>query len=123
MKQLSETPKGEKLNIKDLNFHQNTFAVTRESRAKLYELLSVMQLMPSLKIEIHGHICCNPNPKDVLSLQRAKAVYLFLVANDIEKSRMSFVGFGSSQPIFPLPEKNETERATNRRVEIKVVDK
>jgi outer membrane protein OmpA-like peptidoglycan-associated protein len=76
-----------------------------------------------LKNEIHGHICCNPNPKETLSLQRAKAVFSFLVANDIEKSRMSFLGFGSSQPIFPLPENNETERATNRRVEIKVVDK
>lgn len=122
MKKVASAPKGEKLKLENLNFVINTFAVTNESRPKLYELLYVMQKNPNLKIEIQGHLCCNPTDKQNLSTQRAKAVYNFLIMNEIDKSRLSYKGFGSSQPIYPLPEKNEHERAMNRRVEILIVE-
>ncbi len=121
MKQVDQAKAGEKLKIENLNFQLNTFAIVRESRGKLYELLIVMQDNPDLKIEIQGHLCCQPVDRIDLSTQRAKAIYNFLVANQIDKSRLSYKGFGSTQPIYPLPEKNETERAANRRVEILIV--
>ena len=95
---------------------------TPESRAKMFELLLVMQNNPDLKIEIQGHLCCQPVDRLDLSTKRAKAVYNFLIANEIYKGRLSYKGFGSSQPIYPLPEKNEAERAANRRVEILIVE-
>jgi outer membrane protein OmpA-like peptidoglycan-associated protein len=58
-----------------------------------------------------------------LSTQRAKALYNFLLNQNISKDRLSYKGFGSSQPIYALPEKNEQERAANRRVEILIVNK
>lgn len=122
MKTLDEAPKGQKLKIENLNFVLNTFAVTNESRGKLYELLLVMQNNPKLKIDIQGHVCCVKSDKQDLSTQRAKAVYKFLEINEIEKTRMSYQGFGSTQPLFTLPEKSETERAANRRVEIEIVE-
>uniref|UniRef100_UPI002FDD8C51 OmpA family protein n=1 Tax=Flavobacterium sp. TaxID=239 RepID=UPI002FDD8C51 len=112
---------GEKLKIDNLNFIVNTFAVVPESRGKMYELLLVLQNNPQLKIEIHGHLCCMPTDRLDLSTQRAKAIYNFLVANQIYPARLSYKGFGSTQPIYPLPEKNEAERAANRRVEILIV--
>ncbi|MBC7439116.1 MAG: OmpA family protein, partial [Flavobacterium sp.] len=54
--------------------------------------------------------------------QRAKAVYNFLIGNNIEKNRLTYKGFGSSLPIFQVPEKNESERAANRRVEILIIE-
>jgi outer membrane protein OmpA-like peptidoglycan-associated protein len=36
----------------------------------------------------------------------------------IDESRVTYKGFGSSQPLFPIPEKDEAQRAANRRVEI-----
>jgi outer membrane protein OmpA-like peptidoglycan-associated protein len=57
-----------------------------------------------------------------LSTKRAKAVMMFLNQSGIEKSRLSFQGLGTSKPINPLPEKDEAERAENRRVEIMIVE-
>ncbi|MGH2666937.1 OmpA family protein [Flavobacterium sp.] len=112
---------GEKLKLENLNFVLNTFAITKESRSKLYELLLVMQKNPNLKISIQGHLCCLAVDRRNLSTQRAKAVKQFLELNGIESTRMTFKGFGSSMPLFSLPEKTEEERAANRRVEIEVL--
>lgn len=122
MKKLDKAKPGEKLKIENLNFIINTYAVVPESRAKLYELLLVLQNNSSLKIEIQGHLCCMPVDRLDLSTQRAKAVYNFLISNQIYPGRLSYKGFGSTQPVFPLPEKDEAERAANRRVEILVIE-
>ena len=122
MKKIGEAKTGEKLKIDNLNFVINSFAVVPESRGKLYELLLVLQKNPSLKIEIQGHLCCMPIDRTDLSTQRAKAIYNFLIANDVSRARLSYKGFGSSDPIYPLPEKDEKERAANRRVEILIVE-
>jgi outer membrane protein OmpA-like peptidoglycan-associated protein len=121
MEALSNAKAGEKIKIDNLNFVMNSFGITSESRSKLYELLLVMQKDPDLKISIQGHLCCMTADKRDLSTQRARAVYKFLEINNIEKSRMTYKGFGVSNPLFPIPEKNETERASNRRVEIEIV--
>ena len=122
MKKVGEATAGEKLQIENLNFVINTFAVVNESRGKLYELLLVLQKNLGLKIEIQGHLCCMPVDRTDLSTQRAKAIYNFLVKQEISKERLSYKGFGSSQPIYTLPEKDEKERAANRRVEILIVE-
>lgn len=122
MKKVEHAKAGEKLKIDNLNFIINTFAVVPESRGKLYELLLVLQSNPTLKIEIQGHLCCMPVDRTDLSTQRAKAIYNFLIANDVYRGRLSYKGFGSTDPIYPLPEKDEKERAANRRVEILIVE-
>lgn len=121
MKKIGNSVAGEKLKIDNLNFIINTFAVAPESRGKLYELLLVLQNNPKLKIEIQGHLCCMPTDRVDLSTKRAKAIYNFLINNEIYPGRLSYKGFGSSQPIYSIPEKNEQERAANRRVEILIV--
>lgn len=121
MKEINEAKTGQILNIQNLNFIINTFIVVEQSRARMYELLTVMQLNPTLKIQIQGHLCCNVVDKKDLSGQRAKAIYNFLVANEVSKSRLSHVGFGGTKALFPIPEKSESERAANRRVEILII--
>jgi outer membrane protein OmpA-like peptidoglycan-associated protein len=122
MKKVGEAKAGEKLKIDNLNFIINTFIVVNESKGKLYELLLVLQKNPKLKIEIQGHLCCQPIDRLNLSTQRAQAIYRFLVGKEIDKSRLSYKGFGSTNPIFTLPEKDETERAANRRVEVLIIE-
>ena len=41
----------------------------------------------------------------------------------ISPDRMTYVGFDATQPLFPIPEKNEEERKANRRVEIMILEK
>jgi outer membrane protein OmpA-like peptidoglycan-associated protein len=80
-----------------------------------------MKNNPNLKIEIQGHLCCMPVDRLDLSTQRAKSINNFLVANGINEERITFKGFGSTQPIYSLPEKDEVQRSANRRVEILIV--
>jgi outer membrane protein OmpA-like peptidoglycan-associated protein len=122
MKKVGEAKPGEKLRVENLNFYENTYAIVPASRPKMYELLEIMRLHKNMKIKLLGHICCMTGDRNKLSTQRAKAIMLFLNQNGIEKSRLSFEGFGTTQPINPIPEKNEAERAENRRVEVLVVE-
>jgi len=121
MKKVSLANVGEKLKLESMNFFVDTFAIMPQSRSVMFELLTVMKSCPDLKIQIQGHICCVKNDIRDLSTQRAKAICKFLEFNGIEKSRMTFVGYGSSKPLYPLPEKTEAEREANRRVEIEIV--
>jgi outer membrane protein OmpA-like peptidoglycan-associated protein len=122
MQKVNLAKKGEVLNIKNLNFIINTFIIIPESRVKMHELLVVMQKNPTLKIEIQGHLCCNVEDKKNLSGLRAKAILGFLENNGIDKPRMTFVGFGGKKPLFTIPETSEYERASNRRVEILILE-
>lgn len=121
MKKISTAQIGEKLKIENLNFQINTYIVVPASRGKLYELLTVLKGNPVMRIEIHGHLCCMPVDRLDLSTQRAKAIKNFLVANGIDAGRLTYKGFGSTQPVFAIPEKDESQRAANRRVEILIV--
>ena len=121
MQKVDAAKVGEKLKLDNLIFLINTFIVVPASRGKMYELLLVLKNNPNLKIEIQGHLCCMPNDRLDLSTQRARAINNFLVARGIDEKRLTFKGFGSTHPIYPLPEKDEAERAANRRVEIMIV--
>jgi len=114
---------GELLNLKGLNFYNMSDVVLPNSRPIMDELLQIMNNNPTLIIEIQGHICCNPGEVDDISLKRAKTVYNFLLSNGISADRITYKGFASSRPIYPLPEKNEEERVANRRVEILIIEK
>lgn len=121
MQSLNDAKVGETIKIENLNFQINTYIVLPESKGKLYELLVVLDNNPNLKIEIQGHLCCMPIDRLDLSTQRAKAINNFLIANGIDKNRLTFRGYGSTKPLFPLPEKDEKQRIANRRVEIMIV--
>ncbi len=122
MKKIHLAKVGEKLKLQNLNFKINTFIVEQESLPKMFELLVVLRNNPKLKIQINGHLCCMKNDKQDLSTQRAKAIYSFLTNYEIDKSRLSYKGFGVSDPLFSIPEKSETEAAANRRVEIEIIE-
>ena len=122
MKKVGEAKTGEKVRIDNLNFVENSFGVMADSRHRLFELLETMKLHPGLKIKLQGHVCCMKADRTDLSTKRAKAVMQFLNLNGIEKSRLSFEGFGVSQPMYPIPEKSPEEREANRRVEVLILE-
>jgi len=116
--------KGDLVRINNINFYFNSEKVMDQSMPLLDELLDIMINNPKLVIEIHGHICCNPNPNDTkLSYRRALVILKYLTKYGVEVNRLAFRGYGSNDPIYKLPEKNEKERAANRRVEILIVNK
>jgi outer membrane protein OmpA-like peptidoglycan-associated protein len=122
---------GEHLRLQNINFYGGRHTFLPQSMPALDELLEVMRSHPTLVIEIQGHICCFLGTEDGmdydasdrrLSLNRAAAVYNFLVNNGIEKERMSFIGFAGTQRLVEQ-EMTEADRTLNRRVEIKIVKK
>jgi len=112
---------GEKIQLKSLNFYPGIADLLPQSTGVLQELLLAMNKNKKLIIEIHGHICCAPDDYANLSSERAQTVYQFLVNHGIERTRMTYKGFGVTQPLFPIPENTEEERVGNRRVEIKII--
>ncbi len=121
MEKITDAEAGSKLKMDNLNFVINTFAVVPASRGKLYELFIVLEQNPELEVEIQGHLCCMDADRQDLSTKRAQAVTKFLTHFGIDSARITYKGFGVSDPLFAIPEKDETERAANRRVEILVV--
>ena len=116
--------KGDLVRISNINFEFNSEKLMYQSIPLLDELLDIMLNNPKLVIEIHGHICCNPNPNDTkLSYRRALFILKYLTTNGVQVNRLAFRGYGSNDPIYRLPERNEKERAANRRVEILIVNK
>jgi outer membrane protein OmpA-like peptidoglycan-associated protein len=112
---------GDKLKLPGLNFYNDSDVPLPESQPILEKLLSIMRENPNLKIDIQGHICCLFKEEENLSSRRAKTVYKYLIANNINKKRLSYQGFASSRPIYALPEKTEEEKTANRRVEIEIL--
>jgi len=116
--------KGDLIKINNINFLFNSERIEEQSRPILEELVQILYDNPKLRIAIHGHICCNPNGMDTkLSYRRALVIFKYLTINDIEVNRLSYKGFGSNDPIYKLPERNEAERKANRRVEILIIEK
>ena len=112
---------GEAVILKNIFFDTDKYILKDESLAELQKLLGFLRKNPKLKIEINGHTDNVGSAEHNLELSgnRAKAVYEFLVQHDVAVSRLSYAGFGFSQPI----DVNTTEqgRANNRRTEFKVV--
>ncbi|MDR2010991.1 MAG: OmpA family protein [Bacteroidales bacterium] len=122
---------GNNIVLEDILFYGNSSNFRPESMPALNYLVKVMKNNPSLKIEIQGYICCEKGNKEGfdevykeynLSSNRARSVYHYLIANGVEENRMTFKGFGASKKRYPK-ERNEEEKAKNRRVEILILEK
>jgi len=123
---------GTNLVLNNINFVGGRHQVLPESFPVLQDLLKAMQKNKNLVIQVQGHICCLPGNVDGVDLEtgagnlseiRAKTVVDFLVQHGIAASRLSYMGFGHNQPLFPYPEKNEEEKIQNRRVELLIISK
>ncbi len=104
--------------LPNLHFVGNQVVPMWYSFDVLSDLLTVFYRFPSLRAEIHGHVCCvNDKP---LSDERAAFVYHFLVQNGVSKNRLTYKGYGNLQPA--IKETTAEEELQNRRVELKVLN-
>ncbi len=119
---IKDAKTGDYITLENIHFFNMSPRILPKSKPVLYELLCALQDNPNLKIEIQGHICCQ-SEGDInnLSVMRARAIYNYLIANKINRKRLSFRGFGVTRPIHPIPEQNEQQQNENRRVEIMIV--
>lgn len=109
--------------IDSLQFQSGSSMIPENSKCLFYldELLVVLQTNKALKIQINGFTDASGiNEKNViLSQERAKAVYDYLVQNGLNPNRVFYTGHGSVSPIAPNAYK--WGRDLNRRIEIEFV--
>ena len=107
--------------LKNIFFDLNQYELKEESEVELDKVVQLLKENPTLKIQINGHTDNIGKARDnlVLSDNRAKEVVKFLMDRGIKPERLSYKGFGATQPIAD----NSTEqgRAKNRRTELKVI--
>lgn len=100
-------------------------------RPESYEILdrvvALLLQQGTVVAEIGGHTDSRGDSQKNLQLSRdrAKAVYDYLVKRGIEAYRLTYKGYGSSQPVAPNRLANGADnadgRARNRRVDMRVV--
>ena len=120
---LNKVKVGSKIILKNIFFDFDKATLRKESAAELDRLVKMLRDVPTMKIEISGHTD-NVGSNDYnqkLSQDRAKAVVDYLIVQGIEEDRLTYAGYGETQPIAD----NNTEegRQENRRTEFKVLSK
>lgn len=129
--EITKLKPGSIFQLKKVYFPADRHVISPESMVTLEKLYKVLKDHPNLKISIEGHVCCIPqdaaDAKDIdteepiLSVNRAKEIYNYLVKKGIDPRRLRYEGFGKRRPVV-MYEKNEEDAEKNRRVEIRVIE-
>lgn len=114
---------GSKIILKNIFFDFDKTTLRPTSTAELDRLTKMLNDIPTLTIEISGHtdnVGSDAYNKE-LSEGRAKSVVNYLISKDVDAGRLTFAGYGETQPI----KSNDTDegRQMNRRTEFKVLSK
>lgn len=120
---LSQIEIGAEMNLYNIYFETDSFRILPESEPELSKLVSLLKNNPQIEIEIQGHTDNTGSPESnlLLSENRAKSVFEYLIMNGIPENRLQFIGFGENKPVM----NNDTEkgRMLNRRTTIKIANK
>jgi outer membrane protein OmpA-like peptidoglycan-associated protein/tetratricopeptide (TPR) repeat protein len=96
-------------------FENNSFALLPPSLPELNKLVQILEENPSMQIQISGHTDNVGKDTDnlTLSTNRAKAIVKYLSSKGIAAERLTYKGFGSTEPI--ATNATAAGRAQNRR--------
>lgn len=114
---LKPIKKGNSTRLNNIFFEVNSALLTTESITELNKLVHFLTLNPTTKITICGHTDNQGTTayNMILSEDRARAVYDFLIKRDISPSKLTFIGYGESKPIVENVDKDSMR--ANRRIE------
>ncbi|MBL0103842.1 MAG: OmpA family protein [Bacteroidetes bacterium] len=113
--ELKKLEVGGQYTIHDILFGTNSYDLNDTIKTVLDDFSEYMNVNPKLRVALNGHTDNVGKPADnmILSENRAKAVYNYLLSKGVDKSRLSYKGFGETKPI--APNSTEAGRAKNRR--------
>lgn len=114
--------KGDVLILNKVLFKFNSSDLDPTSFAQIDMLALLLKKEVNMKILVKGHTSSEGSDEynNKLSESRAKSVVNYLISKGIEKSRLSYKGYGKTSPL----ESNDSEsgREKNRRVEFEVTE-
>lgn len=109
------------ITLNNIFFESNSYVIQPESESELAKLTDFLKKNNKLLVEIGAHTDDVGTDEDnyELSLNRAKAVVLYLEEKGIANENLVYKGYGETKPKAT----NETEegRALNRRIEFKIL--
>ncbi len=131
---VERTPEGLRIRVSSILFAFDRATFVGDYQKPLNRIILILRrimsnpekygLSRNFKIEISGHTddVGGEDYNQKLSERRAKAVYDYLVKNDIDPNMLTFVGYGKSRPYKIIKpgmskEKVDEYRSRNRRVE------
>jgi outer membrane protein OmpA-like peptidoglycan-associated protein len=107
--------------LNNIFFETDKYELSELSYAELHKLETFLGENPFVRIMICGHTdnVGSAGYNQVLSENRARSVYDYLIEHGVDPDRLEYKGFGLTQPVSD----NDTEegRALNRRTEILIL--
>ena len=114
---------GKSYKLNDIYFETNSFELNTTSKQVIDDFVDFLTENPSVKVSINGHTdnVGDPGSNQILSENRAKAVYEYIIQNGIFAGRLSYKGYGESSPV--AVNTTDAGRAQNRRTEFFILEK
>lgn len=113
--ELNKLEVGREYTLNDINFGSNSAELEPAAKAIIEEFVFFMNDNESVKADIQGHTddVGDAASNELLSQQRAEAVYQYALSLGIKNQRLQWHGYGESRPI--ASNESEEGRAKNRR--------
>ena len=106
--------------MKNVRFEPSSSRLTSDSYEILDQIIVIMDRYPSYTLFISGHTDSLGDDRNnqILSEERARSCFQYLLANGVEASRMRYEGYGETRPI--ADNATHVGRKLNRRVEFEL---
>ena len=119
---LKPIKKGNSARLNNIFFEFNSATLTEDSKTELNQIIRFLNNNTGTKIMIAGHTDDQGTDQYnmILSEKRAKAVYDYLINQNINPDHLTFVGYGESKPL--VDNDDEENRQANRRIEFLIVE-
>ena len=103
-------------------FDEGSATVKGTTDATLLEISRTVKTRSKTFVDVLAHTDSTGSPQvnQALSERRAAAVAAYLAGHGVSKARIASKGLGESAPLY-RPELTDTQRAANRRIEIRLV--
>jgi outer membrane protein OmpA-like peptidoglycan-associated protein len=112
---------GDVITLDKVLFDRGSSKLTTSAKKELDKIAIRLHRYPNIELEVQGHVCCTPEfqkeavdiatKKRELSVNRAKAVYKYLISRRVNAKRMIYNGYGNTRPLGKASE-------LDRRVEL-----
>lgn len=105
-----------------LTFAEGSSTVKPEFDATLLEIARNVKNRSQTYVDVFAHtdLSGSPQVNQALSDKRAAAVAAYLAGHGVSRARIASKGLGATAPLYN-PETSDTQKAANRRVEIRLL--
>ncbi len=112
---------GDRITLERIQFDLNRAELRMDGMAELDKVAAFLKSNPEATIELSGHTSSEGSAQlnRDLSFRRVQSCKDYLVSRGIDPGRLITIGYGPDRPI--APNDTETNRAKNRRVEMRFI--